>query len=69
MESSKTGDKTMDEIKRHADLMTVKEVCEYLQIHPITFYRWAKEEKIPALKIGGNYRVMRSKLDAMFEAK
>ena len=48
------------------ELMTVAEVCDYLQIHRITFYRWAKQGKIPAVKVGKSYRVVRSKLESIF---
>lgn len=54
--------------KEKQNLMTVKEVCLYLQIHPMTFYRWAKSGKLPTVKLGNRYRVVKSKLDKLFES-
>ena len=39
------------------DIMTIKEVADYLKINEKTIYRLAKEKKIPAFKIGGNWRL------------
>lgn len=37
--------------------ITVKEVADYLSIHPVTCRRLIAQKKIPAIKIGGSVRV------------
>jgi excisionase family DNA binding protein len=37
-------------------LMTVKQVGDYLQLKESTVYSWAQDEKIPAFKIGRTWR-------------
>lgn len=33
------------------DIMTMKELAEYLRLKPQTIYTWAQEKKIPAAKL------------------
>jgi len=44
-------------------LLTVQEAAKYLDIHPITLYKWAEAGKIPAAKIGKIWRFRKQKLD------
>ena len=39
------------------EIMTSKEVAQYLSIHPLTVHKYAREGKIPAFKIGTDWRV------------
>ncbi|WOI12642.1 helix-turn-helix domain-containing protein [Thalassospira lucentensis] len=45
-----------------ADIMTVKEVAEYLKINEKTAYRLAAEGKLPGFKVGGSWRFRQSDL-------
>jgi excisionase family DNA binding protein len=47
-----------------AQMMTIDEVAEYLQLHPLTVRRLAREGSIPAFKVGRQWRVKRALLDA-----
>ena len=47
--------------------MTIEEVAEYLRLKPQTIYTWAQEKKIPAAKIGKEWRFKRSIIDEWFE--
>ena len=47
--------------------MTVKEVAEYLQVSPDIIYRLAQTSKIPASKVGVQWRFKRHKIDAWME--
>ena len=38
-------------------VMTVKEIAEYLDVHPMTIYKYVQEGKIPAFKIGASWRI------------
>ena len=46
--------------------MDIKEAAEYLHIKVWTLYRLAKRGKVPAIKVGGQWRFKRDVLDAMF---
>ncbi len=54
------------EIER-PEIMNLKETAAYLQVHPMTAYRHAKEKRLPAFKVGGQWRFMRSNLDQWVE--
>jgi len=43
-------------------LMTVDEVAEYLRVKASTVYKWAKDGKIPAAKIGRLWRFDREEI-------
>jgi excisionase family DNA binding protein len=46
-----------------SDLMTVKEVADYLKLNYMTVYKLAQKGRIPASKIGGNWRFKKELLD------
>ena len=39
-----------------ATVMTLEEVAEFLHVHPSTVYRLLKGKRIPAFKIGSDWR-------------
>jgi excisionase family DNA binding protein len=43
--------------------MTVNEVAEYLNLHPLTVRRLARDGEIPAAKVGRQWRIKRKLLD------
>lgn len=49
------------------DIMTIKEVSEYLKLAEKTAYRLAAQGKIPGFKIGGSWRFRRSEIDTWIE--
>jgi len=48
------------------NIMTLEEVAEYLRLTPQTIYTWAQEKKIPAVKLGKEWRFRRSLIDKWF---
>lgn len=44
-------------------IMTIDEVAEYLDLHPLTVRRLARDGEIPAFKVGRQWRVQRKLLD------
>jgi excisionase family DNA binding protein len=38
------------------EILTTKEVADYLNIHPLTVHKYARDGKIPAFKIGTDWR-------------
>ena len=49
------------------DIMTIEEVASYLRLKPQTIYNWAQEGKIPAAKLGNQWRFKRSVIDRWFD--
>jgi len=47
-------------------IMTLEEVAEYLRVKPQTIYTWAQEKKIPAAKLGKEWRSKKSMIDKWF---
>ena len=48
------------------EIMTLEEVAAYLRVKPQTIYLWAQEGKIPAAKLGNQWRFKRSMIDRWF---
>ncbi|MDN5200403.1 helix-turn-helix domain-containing protein [Fulvivirgaceae bacterium BMA10] len=48
------------------DIMTIEEVARYLKMKPQTIYTWAQNGKIPAAKIGKEWRFKRAIIDEWF---
>ncbi len=48
------------------EIMTLEEVAAYLKLRPQTIYTWAQEKRIPAAKLGKEWRFKRSVIDAWF---
>jgi len=46
------------------DIMTIREVSDYLKLTEKTAYRLAAEGKIPGFKVGGSWRFRRGEIDA-----
>jgi excisionase family DNA binding protein len=44
------------------EILTVKEICELLQLHQATVYKLAKEGRIPAFRIGSDWRFQRDQI-------
>jgi excisionase family DNA binding protein len=45
------------------EILTVREVAEYLKLSRTTVWRWVKEGKLQAFKLGRSWRVCRSELE------
>lgn len=51
------------------EVMTVDQVADYLQLNRLTVYRYIREGKIPASRIGKLYRVLKADVDHFLEAQ
>ncbi len=51
------------------EILTTKDVAEYLNIHPLTVHRYAREGKIPAFKIGTDWRFHKKYLEKWIKQK
>ena len=45
------------------EILTIEEVAAYLRLTPQTIYKWAQERRIPAVKLGKEWRFRRSIID------
>jgi excisionase family DNA binding protein len=50
-------------------LLTLEEAAEYLDIHPGTLYRWARVNRVPAVKMGRIWRFRKENLEGWFNTK
>ena len=53
----------------NTDIMTIKEVAEYLKLTEKTAYRLAAEGKIPGFKVGGSWRFKRIEIEKWIESE
>ena len=44
-------------------LLTVVEVARYLRVHPTTIYRLLRKQKIPAFRVGEDWRFSVAEID------
>ncbi|MBI4003690.1 MAG: helix-turn-helix domain-containing protein [Candidatus Omnitrophica bacterium] len=50
-------------------IMTLREVAQYLGLHVMTVYKLTREGRVPAAKIGGQWRFKRDVLDDWLETQ
>ncbi|RQS32012.1 MULTISPECIES: methylation-associated defense system helix-turn-helix domain-containing protein MAD1 [unclassified Burkholderia] len=46
------------------EILTIKQVADYLKVTERTIYRLAAARKIPAFKVGGTWRFSRADIDS-----
>jgi len=51
------------------DIMTIREVAEYLKLTEKTAYRLAADGTIPGFKVGGAWRFRRDDIEAWIDQK
>lgn len=52
-----------------SEVLTIKEVAEYLKVTERTIYRLAAAKKIPAFKVGGTWRFRTADIDRWIAAQ
>jgi excisionase family DNA binding protein len=48
------------------DILNIKEVSDYLKIPVSTIYKLIQERKLPAIKLGKHWRLMKKDIDGLF---
>jgi excisionase family DNA binding protein len=48
------------------EIMTIEEIAKYLKLKPQTTYTWAQNGKIPAAKLGKEWRFKKTVIDKWF---
>lgn len=59
----------MPKIQKSREIMTAKEVADYLNLHRLTVHRYAREGKIPAFKIGTDWRFHKKYIERWIKEK
>ncbi len=54
---------TMSTSTSKGEILTIKQVADYLKVTERTIYRLAAAKKIPAFKVGGTWRFSRADID------
>ena len=56
--------------KRVSDeVLTTAETCRYLKVAPRTLYRYIQEKRVPAFKLGKDWRFVKSELEMWLRKK
>ena len=58
------GREKMEEVEKW---VSMKYVCEYLDVTRYTVFRWIKEKEMPVRKVGGNWRFRISEIEEWIE--
>jgi len=51
------------------EILTIREVADYLKVTERTIYRLAGAKKIPAFKVGGTWRFRKADIDSWIAAQ
>jgi excisionase family DNA binding protein len=51
------------------ELLTVEQVAAYLQLNRLTVYRYIREGRLPAVKLGKAYRIRQADVEAFLESQ
>ena len=77
MKKKEKQEKTKDILKNsdrdhsmvEGEILNIREVSDYLKIPTSTIYKLIQEGKIPAIKLGKHWRVMKKDIDRLFVEK
>ena len=56
-------------VKKNKEILDAKDVSEYLHVHLFTIHKYAREGKIPAFKIGADWRFHRKSIEKWIREK
>lgn len=56
-------------LEKSKEIMTAKEVADYLNLHILTVHKYARQGKIPAFKIGSDWRFHKEYIDTWIKEK
>ena len=48
-------------------VLTIKDVAQYLDVHTATIYKYAQQGRIPAFKIGSDWRFTKKHINAWID--
>ena len=53
----------MGPVESENEILTIKELCDFLRVHPSTIYRMVKRGEIPSFRIGADWRFRREAIE------
>ena len=53
----------MSPVKNEHEILTMKELCDLLHVHPSTIHKMVKLGKIPSFRIGSDWRFRRDAVE------
>ena len=56
-------------LRSDRDLLSAEEVAAYLDVQPVTIYRWCREGRLPCLKLGKAWRIRRVALEEFLQQR
>lgn len=56
-----------ERLRSQSDLMTPAQVAEYLQLHKLTIYKYIREGRLPAARIGRSLRILKADVERLLE--
>jgi PTS system nitrogen regulatory IIA component len=62
------GDKQKVEEMIESELMTIEDLAQYLKVTRRTIYEWLRHNKIPAIKLVGQWRFKKDRIDAWIDS-
>ena len=51
------------------EILTIKEICDLLQVHPSTIYKMVKQGKIPSFRVGADWRFRKDLIERWMAEK
>jgi len=69
MKRRNRGRRAESEPDGESEIMTLREVADYLKLHHVTVYRFIKTGGLPAFRIGSDWRFQRADLKKWIEAQ
>jgi excisionase family DNA binding protein len=57
------GPKKTEIVATPSTILTVRELADYLRVHPITVYRLLRTKQIPGFRVGSEWRFDMSTID------
>ena len=59
----------MNPMESANEILTMKDICDLLQVHPTTLYKMIKKGKIPSFRIGSDWRFRRDMIERWMAEK
>ncbi len=57
----------MSDVPHDHAVLTTEEAATYLKVSQYTVWRWCKEGRLPAFRIGREWRIRKERLDALID--
>jgi excisionase family DNA binding protein len=55
-------ERVMNPMESDHEILTVREICDLLQVHQSTIYKMVRQGKIPCFRIGSDWRFRRDRI-------